>query len=421
MNFLKTSLLSGISTIVKMLSSIVINKIIAIYIGPTGIALIGQFQNFLGIITTIGNGAISSGVTKYVAEYNEDIDKRNIVIKAAFFITFICSFIFGAVVFAASTHLSQWVFNTKDYSSIFRLLGIALLLIGTNTLLLSIINGLKQIKLFIIINITSSLLSLCMTSILTIQFELYGALLSLVIVQAVILTISLPITLREIDIKSVMNQLINREIFNKLFAFSIMAIVSILTSSVTLILIRNHLISRFSLEQAGYWQAIWQISGMYLLVLTTALSTYYLPRLSEIQDKYELKQEILSGYKIILPFVLVSASGIYFFRDFIIEILFTAEFREMRSLFLFQLLGDFVKMASWTLAYLMVAKAMTKTYVITEILFSGLFYLLTIIFTELNGIIGVTQAHLINYSIYLGLVIVLFRKSLFFRKERSKA
>ena len=58
-------------------------------------------------------------------------------------------------------------------------------------------------------------------------------------------------------------------------------------------------------------------------------------------------------------------------------------------------------MASWTLAYLMVAKAMIKTYVITEILFSGLFYLLTIIFTELNGLIGVTQAHLINYSIYL--------------------
>ena len=161
---------------------------------------------------------------------------------------------------------------------------------------------------------------------------------------------------------------------------------------------------------------------MYLLVLTTALSTYYLPMiLLEIQDKYELKQEILSGYKIILPFVLVSASGIYLLRDFIIEILFTAEFREMRSLFLFQLLGDFVKMASWTLAYLMVAKAMTKIYVITEILFSVLFYLLTIIFTELNGIIGVTQAHLINYSIYLGLVIVLFRKSLFFEKERSKA
>ena len=35
MNFLKTSLLSGISTIVKMLSGIVINKIIAIYIGTS--------------------------------------------------------------------------------------------------------------------------------------------------------------------------------------------------------------------------------------------------------------------------------------------------------------------------------------------------------------------------------------------------
>ena len=165
MNFLKTSLLSGISTIVKMLSGLVVNKIIAIYIGPTGIALIGQFQNFMGIITTIGNGAINSGVTKYVAEYHEDDAKRDGVIKASFFITFMCSIILGAIVFAVSTHLSKVILKTDEYSLIFRILGISLVLIGTNTLLLSIINGLKQIKLFIIINIISSLLSLCITSI----------------------------------------------------------------------------------------------------------------------------------------------------------------------------------------------------------------------------------------------------------------
>ena len=239
------------------------------------------------------------------------------------------------------------------------------------------------------------------------------------IVQAVILIISLPIALRKIDIKSVFSQIYIREHYRKLLAFSIMSIVSIITSSGTQIMIRNHLIEEFSLEQAGYWQAIWQISVMYLLVLTTALSTYYLPRLAEIQDKFELRNEILSGYKIILPFVLISASSIYFLKDFIIEILFTPEFKEMRSLFLFQLIGDFFKMASWTLAFLMIAKAMIKAFIITEILFSGLFYLLTIILTELNGIIGVTQAHLINYLIYLVTMIILFRSSLFISKKEK--
>jgi PST family polysaccharide transporter len=46
-----------------------INKILAIYVGPSGYALVGQFQNFIQIITTFGGGAINTGVTKYTAEY----------------------------------------------------------------------------------------------------------------------------------------------------------------------------------------------------------------------------------------------------------------------------------------------------------------------------------------------------------------
>ena len=91
-------------------------------------------------------------------------------------------------------------------------------------------------------------------------------------------------------------------------------------------MIRNHLIHTFSMQEAGLWQSVWMISSTYLTVLTTAFSTYYLPKLSELQKKEELRKEILSGYKIILPFVFVSALFIYLLRDYIIYILFTPEF-----------------------------------------------------------------------------------------------
>ena len=90
----------------------------------------------------------------------------------------------------------------------------------------------------------------------------------------------------------------------------------------------------------------------------------------------------------------------------------------MRSLFLFQMIGDFFKMASWTLAFLMIAKAMTRTFIITEILFSLSFYGLTVWLTHMNGLIGVTQAYAANYFVYLILMIVLFSKMLF-KKDNS--
>lgn len=413
MNFLKTSIFSGLSTIIKIMSGLVINKIIAVYAGPSGIALIGQFQNFLSIITTVGNGATNSGVTKYVAEFHEkDPKKRNDFISASLIISFIISITLGLIIFIGSSFLSEMIFKNKEFSSILKLLGVNLTLISLNSILLSIINGLKKIKLFIIINITSSLLSLIITSLLTIIYGVFGALLSMIVVQSLILFISLPIVKRKINIDFKLNVRIEKEVYQKLFAFSSMAIVSIISVAITQILIRNHLINNFSIEQAGYWQSVWMISTMYLMVLTVALSTYYLPKLSELHKPEEIKREILSGYKIILPFVIVTAMSIFLLRDFIITVLFTTEFYEMRSLFAFQLIGDFFKMASWTLSFLMIAKAMTRTFIITEIIFAISFYVLTIILTKQNGLVGVTHAYALNYCIYFITMLIIFRKVL---------
>ena len=61
MNLAQTSFLSLFATAIKMLSGFVINKTAA-YIGPSGIALIGQLQNVVQLVLTLGQGAIH-GVT----------------------------------------------------------------------------------------------------------------------------------------------------------------------------------------------------------------------------------------------------------------------------------------------------------------------------------------------------------------------
>ena len=63
-----------------------------------------------------------------------------------------------------------------------------------------------------------------------------------------------------------------------------MAITSALTVPVSHMIVRNYIGENLSWDDAGYWQGIWYISTMYLMVITTSLSVYYLPKLSEIQD-----------------------------------------------------------------------------------------------------------------------------------------
>ena len=176
------------------------------------------------------------------------------------------------------------------------------------------------------------------------------------------------------------------------------------------LVIRNYLVDNLGWEQAGYWQAIWYISTMYLTVVTTTLGVYFLPKLSEITDKKALRGELLSGYKVILPIVMLVSAVIYILKDFIVYILFSDDFKPMIELFLWQLIGDVIKIAAWLLSYLMLAKAMTKRYMAVEVLFNVIFVGISIYMVNSYGLIGITYAFAASYSIYFVTVFLLTKK-----------
>ncbi|RYZ79482.1 MAG: hypothetical protein EOO68_38850 [Moraxellaceae bacterium] len=163
---------------------------------------------------------------------------------------------------------------------------------------------------------------------------------------------------------------------------------------------------------AGYWQAVTKISDYYLSFITMVLGVYYMPKLSELQNRLELRQEIIKGYKYILPAVSLIALLIWLFRDLIVHVLFTPGFMPMKPLFSFQLLGDVFKIASWLLAILMIAKAMTKTYIITEFIFATTYVVFCYYFIDHYGVIGATYGFCLNYFLYLVVMSIIMRKTI---------
>ena len=88
----------------------------------------------------------------------------------------------------------------------------------------------------------------------------------------------------------------------------------------------------------------------------------------------------------------------------------------MENLFFWQLAGDFFKITSWLLAFLMVAKAMTMWFITTEVGFSLIFVGLGFLFMQWNGVVGITQAYLVNYILYLAMMVYIFRNLLLYGK-----
>lgn len=301
------------------------------------------------------------------------------------------------------------IFNSDEYNKLFILLGITIIFFVINGLILSIINGLKEITVYIKINIFQSIFSLFFTSVLIYYFSLIGALSALATSQSVVFFLIVFLLKNNEQLKlSHFKKKFDCIIFKKLLSFSAMAIISAILVPSTQFFIRYYISETQGSIQAGYWQGIWYISMMYLMIITTALSTYYLPRLSEITNVSELKTEIFNGYKILLPLVIMLGLSIYLCRDVIICLLFSNDFLDMKPLFTWQIIGDIFKISAWILAYIMIAKAMTITYIITEVIFNLSLVVITFIMTNKYGTIGATYSYAINYFLYFITMSVIF-------------
>jgi len=178
-----------------------------------------------------------------------------------------------------------------------------------------------------------------------------------------------------------------------------------------MIVVRDMVIGSAGLPAAGYWEAMTRISNLYLMLITTPLSVYYLPKLSEITDKMELRSELTRGLTLLVPLTITIALIIYFLRDFIIALLFSDTFMPMKELFFWQLIGDVVRVTAWLFSFYLISKALTKQFLIVEVFVTLTFILLSHQLIHYHDVLGVTMAYAANNLIYLSILVFVVRLS----------
>ncbi len=413
-DMVRVSFLNGISTVIKMITGLISIKIVSVIIGPTGIALLGQLTNFSAIVLIIANGGINVGITKYISEHADNENKYSLFLSTGVWITTIFSIITGIALIVGAGYFSTIILHNIQYKIVFYIFGGTIIFYAFNALLISVINGFKEYNKFIIANIVGSFVGLIFTITLSVKFGTTGALVSSITFQSVVFILTLWVVAKSkwFKIKNFFARF-SKPTALQLGHYSIMALVSAVTVPGSQLFVRGYITKVQSITQAGLWEGMNRISFMYLFIIMTSLSVYYLPRLAELKRPDELKKEVFSVYKLMVPFMIISIIVIFLLRDFLIQLLFTKEFTEMRSLFGYQLLGDFLRMLGWVLGYVLIAKAMTKTYVILEFMNLLNAVVFNIIFINAFGTVGATFGYITVNFIYLMVTIVLLRRTVF--------
>jgi len=410
MNIVRAGFYSAIATGARLLAALVVIKLVAWFAGPEGVGKLGQFTSLMSLLAVLAGGGISAGIVKYVAEYRHDPQRLARLLAAALWYALCASILMGCLALLFSRQLAVWLLDDPAYAGLIRVLAVAQLGIALVNYILAVINGFMDVRRLALIQVLGSLLSIVMVIWLARWLHLYGALLALIVSQLLWLAVGLPAWWRSPYFQRSMLRLrFDREMTLRLAAFSVMTLTAALVSPLVNIAVRDHLALQLGWEQVGYWQAVSKVSDAYLLFLTAAINIYYLPKLAAIRERAALVAELRNAYRYILPVVVVLAAAVYVLREWVTRLLFSADFAPANALYAPQLAGDVVKIASFILSYVMLAKAMTRLFVISECVFAASYLALVYVFTAHFGLVGAMYAFAANYLAYLAFNVLVVR------------
>lgn len=343
-------------------------KVTAVFLGPTGVALVGQAANFLSLMQgTLGN-AIQTAVTKLTAEEDGAATTHLPLWGTAMRFAIGLAVIAGAVVIALHRPIATWLFGRDELWPVVVLVGLILPFTMMNLVLSGVLTGLRSFRLVSLTNMVTTILGAAVFIGLSYSFGLVGGLMGTILAVASGLIVILVIA-RSAKAIPVARSLgfWKPALLPAILSFYPMLLVHSAAEPLTLLLMRDALIGSVGADKAGLWQAALRLSNMYTMVLITTLSMYSLPTLSAIKDPRQFRS-VMFGMAVKMGAITAAAAlAIYLCRDLIVRAVFTVEFAPVRDLLGAQLIGDVLNLAGWPLHSALMAQNRSKTYMALEV------------------------------------------------------
>ena len=338
--------------------------------------------------------------------------RSNPSIYSTFFGFFLMlSSLLGISVVLFASQISQFIFFKNAYYIPIQFFGLALPMIVINVFWTAIYNAFEKFKLIVIIQISSNILLFAITALLIWKENLFGGLLAIAIGDLISFGITYFFIKKSFGyFKFSIKKMTVGKYFTVLQRFSLMAFLSAVIVPVTLILIRNKIVALYTTQEAGIWDGVNRLSSFYMMFFNAGLSLYYVPKLASLKTDKEFKNELKEYFKILVPLFLIMLMFIFILKDFIIELAFTKEFHRIKSILVWQMLGDFFRIMSLAFGFQIVIKSMMKRYFIIEIVFNATFLILSFLLLPQYSSQGVVQAYCIASILSFLIMIFMFRK-----------
>lgn len=399
---------------VKFVVGFLLTKLFALFLGPSGLALLGNLKNFTQLLHSYGTLGMQSGIIRFASEWKSQPKKIASLVGTLNIIFTISALIGGSFIFSLSNALSLAIFQNTSFDYIFKIIAVTLPLQGFHLMYYSILQGLGNYKRVLWQAVLMDLIKVALTSILVLKYDLVGALIAMVVMPVFYFLLSVwntAITLK------IFRYNWSKAVAKNLALYTTMSLFSSIAIPIVYIVIRNKITTDLGVDNAGYWEAANQFSFFYFMVLNSIIMMYVLPKISENQKVSFFRKQASEYFLKLIPVFVVGLVLLFLFRDIAIWILFDDSFRPVSELMLWQLLGDVFRAASLVLVAYIHAHRLIAHYITIDLVLSFSLILFSFFFIEQFGLIGAVKAHFVSYLIYFVVIVFLLRKTLFWASD----
>jgi len=402
-----TSIIGG-SSVINIVIGLLRMKAVAMLLGPAGVGLIGILSNVVTLASNVVGLGFGNAGTRQIAEAaGEKEPQRIATARRALFWGTLALAVLGALLFwllrgVLATHV------LGDATLAHRIgwlsLGVALTVATASQN--ALLNGLRRIGDIARMQIGSALLSTTLGLLALWWWREEGIIIFVMTAPLATFLFGHLYVAKLPKMRPLTNNLRELSVqWRNLARLGGAFMVAGLASTTGQLLVRTLVQRDLGPQALGQFQAAWTISMTYIGFALGAMGMDFYPRLTALIRDHEAVNRLVNeqtevALLLTTPVILATLA----LAPWVIHLLYTAEFAQAAMVLRWQVLGDFLKIASWPLGFILLAAGAGRTFMITEWIGMGSFVLFTWAGMPFFGITVTGIAFGGMYAVYLPLV-----------------
>ena len=407
-----TSLFGGVQ-VFQIIIQVVRSKFIAILLGPNGMGIAGLLFSTTNLINSITGFGLGTSAVKDIAAASGTNDEGHIarVIRVLRQLVWLTGTLGALVTLVLSPWLSTITFGNRDYTMAFIWLSVTLLFNQLTTGQTALLQGMRKLQYLAKANLTGSALGLLFTVPLYYIWGIKGIVPGMIVTSLLALLASWYFSnkVKVEKAKVTFNDTVT--IGKNIITLGFMISLSGLTSIGAAYLVRIFIRMTGGVDQVGLYNAGFTIINTYVGLVFTAMATEYYPRLSSAAADNKLSRQIINQQAEIVLLVLAPILLVFLvFIKWVVIILYSNSFTAINEMIWWAALGMFFKAASWSIAFILLAKGAGKLFFLNELIGNLNLLILNIAGYHFFGLTGLGISFLCGFFLYLCQVFFISRK-----------